>query len=773
MEGSQIKREATTRPENRWSFHLTEQRHQTPALDTNQLFHRDRRRTMLTRNHKFGMVFLISLIFASTSSALAPTSAPAVLQPSPVSPPSTGVSPSVVPTRRPTKYPTVSPSDHPTHYPTHGQSSIPSNTIQSTTISTTTLLPSQQPTDSPAPTSSPSNLPSTTSKPSNKASSSPSYIQSMLPSVVPTPYPSFVVESRDSAGFSQRFLVNDNMLFDELEQEIFGMVMESYTDDIAAQVKADPDLIYSLCGFEYQRLEQGQIFSTPTPTSSPSVNSTLSRTLQNSSGRNRKLDQTVSEVVASFVQVEFSLTYWSMYVNVSTFPELFLLLISNMNLLNLTQNMQAAGLNISESLQPFIIWVNEAPTNPPSLFPTSAPSPAPSLVPSEHPSSFPSISQPSFIPSVMTIEPSYAPSLRPTAAPSSGLSYAVIAVVAFGSGAAVVLLIIFLSYCMRKRRSKLEAEAAAISALRQSLNDNYTKDSSPLNYRVNASSAFRDPFASPRNDGNMGELISPNDSLLSNQSLLSACNDLGGDSGDEEDNTHYLADEFDQYKDQNLEKMRNEIEGNVRGVDGMMSQAMTKALLDDEESLIDRNNLYWGGQGDPTEIEATALSEVYDWMKREEGATIEERRGFMQETLNKMVSSVRHGVMGPDLASQTIHECAALLGLQLASDLDEVSIIVTGMRKTVTTRDLVAGFSEFGEIDDAAVSSNSRGFGLIRFESPKAVQRALEKFRREEIVVQDVAVTIKVLSSEESGRPVIGTSASREGSTVPSTADTE
>ena len=68
----------------------------------------------------------------------------------------------------------------------------------------------------------------------------------------------------------------------------------------------------------------------------------------------------------------------------------------------------------------------------------------------------------------------------------------------------------------------------------------------------------------------------------------------------------------------------------------------------------------------------------------------------MQEILNKMVSTVRHGILGPDLASQTIHECAAMLGLQLASELDEASLIVTGMRKTVTKIDLIAGFIEFG-----------------------------------------------------------------------------
>ena len=87
------------------------------------------------------------------------------------------------------------------------------------------------------------------------------------------------------------------------------------------------------------------------------------------------------------------------------------------------------------------------------------------------------------------------------------------------------------------------------------------------------------------------------------------------------------------------------------------------------------------------------------------------RRLFMQEALNKMVASVRHGVLGPEEASRSIHECAALLGLQLATEIPIDTLIVTGMRKTVTAADLVDAFSEFGEILEAAVAPNQRGFG--------------------------------------------------------------
>ena len=56
----------------------------------------------------------------------------------------------------------------------------------------------------------------------------------------------------------------------------------------------------------------------------------------------------------------------------------------------------------------------------------------------------------------------------------------------------------------------------------------------------------------------------------------------------------------------------------------------------------------------------------------------------MQETINKMVASVRHGVIQPDHASRSIHECAGMLGLQLAEDIPADTLIVTGMRKTVS-----------------------------------------------------------------------------------------
>lgn len=119
----------------------------------------------------------------------------------------------------------------------------------------------------------------------------------------------------------------------------------------------------------------------------------------------------------------------------------------------------------------------------------------------------------------------------------------------------------------------------------------------------------------------------------------------------------------------------------------------------------------------------------------------------MQETLNKMVASVRLGVLGPDDASRTIHECAALLGLQLAEEIPEATVVISGLRKKATAQDIINTFSEFGPIATAAVAPNERGFGILRFKSREAVDRAMNEFRTNEVVVEDVAVQLKVIEA--------------------------
>jgi RNA recognition motif-containing protein len=117
----------------------------------------------------------------------------------------------------------------------------------------------------------------------------------------------------------------------------------------------------------------------------------------------------------------------------------------------------------------------------------------------------------------------------------------------------------------------------------------------------------------------------------------------------------------------------------------------------------------------------------------------------MQETLNKMTASVRYGILGPNDASRTIHECAGLLGLQLAVDIPVTTIVISGMRKKATENDIRKAFSVFGDVAIAAVAPNERGFGILRFTNDDAVDRAMKKFRTEEVVVEDVAVQLRVI----------------------------
>ena len=117
----------------------------------------------------------------------------------------------------------------------------------------------------------------------------------------------------------------------------------------------------------------------------------------------------------------------------------------------------------------------------------------------------------------------------------------------------------------------------------------------------------------------------------------------------------------------------------------------------------------------------------------------------MQFLLTKMVTSVRMGMLPPEDASRTIHECAALLDLKLANSLPVTTIVLTGMQKTTTSEDVKRAFRQFGVIQDAAVATSQRGFGIIRFANTNAANVAMRKFRSSEIVVKDVAITLKVL----------------------------
>mmetsp|Transcript_19106 Transcript_19106/g.32171 ORF Transcript_19106/g.32171 Transcript_19106/m.32171 type:complete len:682 (-) Transcript_19106:117-2162(-) len=206
------------------------------------------------------------------------------------------------------------------------------------------------------------------------------------------------------------------------------------------------------------------------------------------------------------------------------------------------------------------------------------------------------------------------------------------------------------------------------------------------------------------------------------------------------------ADIFDNYKNNQLEELRDGVTSFVGDSEGMMSLAMTQALVGESdgtaEDILD-------GAGNPNEIEANFLFETNDWLKKNQESPVDTHE-FFQEILNKMVVIVRIGIIHPLDAARIIYCCAAILGLKLLKDFPNDMLLVLGMRKTNDASQgrtyLVDAFKEFGAIDGAAIALD-KGFGFVRFVHSSSVDLALERFRTAEIEVQGVSVMIKSVMS--------------------------
>jgi hypothetical protein len=365
-----------------------------------------------------------------------------------------------------------------------------------------------------------------------------------------------------------------------------------------------------------------------------------------------------------FNEVDYTMVYSSFHTNVTAYPIFFQAYIdSNKDMVTL--DLRDMGLDVTNTANASRIVINPVPTpaptttsrptSHPTARPTTSlkPSGIPSDRPSRRPTTAPLTSAPSLFPTM-----SGAPSALPTeftAVPSEspiegnnagdGVKNNTVIVVSVVVAGSIILFGLLLYY--RRRKSQREHEFQTNAAIGNRQDKKYPGAASEGSWDA----AVRKPAgyetaSSPTPGGNVsgygndhytnkippvvtspGGMVSPSESLASNQSLLSTGISMAGDSGDEADHTQNLADEFDQYKDQNLEKMRADVEGNLNGFDGMMSQALTKALIDDDEAQVDPTELLWGGKSKLTgiEIEASALGEVDNWLKRKENASIEEK----------------------------------------------------------------------------------------------------------------------------------------------------
>lgn len=445
--------------------------------------------------------------------------------------------------------------------------------------------------------------------------------------------------------------------------------------------------------------------------------------------------------------VDYSCQYQSYRVNVSDYPALFVEYV-NSNLTGVTEDLQNAGLSVIESGEAKeVAVITDSPTI--SAMPSGSPTPKPTIRPSIRPT----IQKP---PSLGPTPDFNAPVTRaPFPSPSNTkISVPAIASIVVLSAVAVLVGLVF--YLQRRRKQRMMEQLQS----KRNEPEIFHLDASPSNftsppppppggYRPYGKSSDYDDVDQGGN--NQNDVLSPSGSLMSNKSLLSdGGSNLDAESSGEEvdDGTKHLQDEFDQYKDQNLEQLRLDVEENLTGFEGVMSAAMTKALIGDDDTKSDPSELLWGCQGNPSgsEIEASALCEVCDWLKRNENEPEERKREFMQEILNKMVASVRHGALQADDAARTIHESAALLELELAHELPMTTVIVSGMRMSVEAKTIVSVLEEYGEIDTAAVASGERGFAILRFRHPKSVERAMRRYRNDEIVIEDVAIQIRVLT---------------------------
>ncbi|KAL9191224.1 hypothetical protein ACHAXT_000930 [Thalassiosira profunda] len=651
-----------------------------------------------------------------TTTTLAPfrplTTAPAItaapVTDVPDTPPPTSEEPTLSPIQM---LPTVSPTEVPSVAPT--VSSRP------------TASPSYSPTSYPTRSAQPTGTPSQSGMPSWP----PSAIPTLSPVYAPSGSPSTNETSYVKRVCSQILEVETLEEFTDVQVGIYQLLMQSYTVEFGYFV-AEPQIV-TTCEVIGQDL----------------------------AGRRRGLQTLIPRGLWRRLQtpklvMEFTMEYKSRYgFDVENYPQQFGAFI-NANLERVTADMESRFLPVVEA-QDVIVFNTKEPTSSPTFGGDGSPTASPSYPSDARPTRFPTLT-PTF-----TAMPSSSPTYAPT--PNGEIvedRTSFIVGLAAGLGGAAVVMLLLIWYMRKKNREKEEENAARFQGVGEKRG---SADQMEEGFEVSAEDAVPVAFSSdqiaqpddyPRDaDGATSpqgmETIA--DSLFSNPSMVSSGGGGGSLSSNPEDNVPLegLQDEFDVYKNQDLEILRDGVEEAVNGSEGMMSLAMTRALMEDEDAEV---NTSWGGAEDPESIEANALCETNDWLRKNEHSTLEERNLFFQEILNRMVTTVRRGLISPSEGTRAIHSCAAMLGLQLEKDLPNNVLLVHGMRKTsdlsLGRSYLVDAFNPFGDIEGAAIAPSNRGFGFVRFVSPKSVQRAMERFRISEIEVQDVSVMIKSLKAD-------------------------
>ena len=328
--------------------------------------------------------------------------------------------------------------------------------------------------------------------------------------------------------------------------------------------------------------------------------------------------------------MEFTMEYQSRYgYNVEEYPKQFQTYINN-NLEKVTEDMESRFLPVLSANEVIVFNTDQ---------PTSVPTPMGGTVPPSMRPSYASGARPTSTPTFSPTE-TQTPSVKPTPkAPGSDIvedQTSFIVGLAAGLGGAALIILLLIWYMRRKNQPTKDDG----NVTRESAGGISPHPSARLEEGIEVRAEDTYPVATlgrtsshdaqyPPEDNGAG-LESPGgegtiqDSIFSNPSMVSGG---GSFSSNPEDNyegvrLETLQDEFDNYKNQDLEYMRSGVEETVYGAEGMMSLAMTRALMDDEDAEV---NTSWGGAEDPESIEANCLCETNDWLRKNEHSTLEER----------------------------------------------------------------------------------------------------------------------------------------------------
>lgn len=540
----------------------------------------------------------------------------------------------------------------------------------------------------PDPTTSPTFEPTISKMPTPEPTDAPTEVPTNQPTPGPTQEPTFGTVSAITGFYQQDILLTEEKIFTDLQVLIFEDLYQSYTpvygpgeglvdpDDPSSSITTKCEMTgQSLLGASsavadrFGKRERKNRRRRNLRHIGPAAILDLlhGRVLQDAgetdgdgqdeTGREEEQrDENAPPIKLSWkLRVIFQITWSSRTIVVDDYANDFPNFV-NANLTAVTEDMIAFGLRTVKSAQPVF---KEAKTPAPTPAPTTpSPTDAPSMPP--------------------TFAPSPSPTYRPTEAPTQkrkeALKPGAIGAVVAGCGAAALIIGYFLYQSRKQRIEKVRQQQLRSKQHSRGHGSRGGSGGMPpgvaaggiagAGHRRNGTSSGSGDWAgraamaesapmNPQTANGMGgvgpedpraaspggpfmydpnhpeymedDYIPTNDSLVSNGSLISMGRDsISSGSAHEMDDRDALGDVFDNYKDLNLEQMRTNVEGAVTNVDGMMSQALTKALMDDDDST-DEDLLKWGGSGQSMEIEASVLCDTNDWLKRKDTPTVDER----------------------------------------------------------------------------------------------------------------------------------------------------